>query len=145
MNAMIVITSASLVVVSVAGLGVWRYFKTVEESSTVLLEKYAALYKLLTHRRNAEIVKARPGHIVVKMQVNSDQHILSLEEIDERLVISWKLISSETGKANREWSFNPNYPQNYMYQEVLKDIMEFQLKQIRSKRVIVNALRLQTA
>lgn len=131
---MLIFTSAAILVFSGISLEYLRRLKSSSKFSAVFIEKYDALYRSLTNKRPAEIIKSSATRILVKVKVNGDAHYFGLEELDSRLMITWKLNSPEFGKTSKEWSFNPNSPQNWMYEEVLGDIREFQLNQIKQKR-----------
>lgn len=132
---MIFITSASVVVVSSLGITYWMNLqKQQKKASTAFKIKYSVLYNLLTQRRKTEIKKVQADTITVSIKINRDFHLLTLEELDERLLISWKLKSKEYGSCTKEWSFNPQHSQSWMYEEILHDIRAIQLSKIRSDR-----------
>jgi len=118
-----------------AGTG-FMYWKKLQQqehkkASDVFIARYPVLYNLLTQRRQATILRAKTHIITVQIELNGDLHLITLEELDERLSITWKLKSKEFGMLTKEWSFNPRHSQNWMYDEILHDIRAIQLQKIR--------------
>lgn len=130
---MTVLITIPLILGAGAALYLWNKQQKVKQqnASAVLISKYSVLYNLLTQRRQSTIVSAKKGEITVLIKIDKDQHRLYLEELDDRLFITWKLKSTEFGHCTKQWSFNPLYSQNWMYDEILNDIRALQLQKVR--------------
>lgn len=131
---MVAVFTGFMILTPLAGILLWMRRGTNTEDAGEFLERYHVLFNLLTHRGKPQLLKAKNGLLSVKIKMKNDTHILTLQELDERLVISWQQKSPEFGKASREWSFNPSYSQNKMYGEVLGDIREYQLSVMRARK-----------
>jgi len=108
--------------------------KNKKELSEAFLNRYTVLVNLLTYKRTAEFTKLRSNFISVTIKMKSDLHFLAMEEFDERLYITWKYKSSDNGKAEKAWSFNPSYSQSLMYGEILTDIRRITEQMRRQRR-----------
>jgi hypothetical protein len=130
----------------IAGTGLYFFSRKNKKSQSAedFLNRYAELLRLLTFKRNARLVKARATTATVMVKVKNESHYLSLAEVDERLIVIWKLESPELGKRGKEWSFNPAYSQNKMYEEVLTDIRTYQ-KRLKVEKGLFKNQRLSAA
>lgn len=92
----------------------------------IFLEKYQHLIQLLTEKRRSEFINIKNHSLTLRITLNKDQHFFTISEVDDRLVIVWKLQSSIYGRRGKEWSFNLAYSQVKMYQEIVGDIRNYQ-------------------
>jgi hypothetical protein len=92
----------------------------------IFLGRYQQLVQLLTEKRRSDIVKVRSNFLSIRISLSRDSHHFNIAEVDDRLVVVWKLQSRKLGKCGKEWSFNPAYNQARMYEEILTDIRNYQ-------------------
>jgi len=127
----------SLLVAATAGI---FYFLVNHNDSEVangkFLMKYQDLIMHITDKRKAEIKKVRSSGVFLKITLNKDYHFFSLAEVDNRLIVVWKLQSHSFGKRGKEWSFSTEYSQLKMYQEVVGDIRNYQ-ERLRNEKPFV--------
>jgi hypothetical protein len=116
------------ILIIVAGTGFYYFSKKEKKSHSAeaFFEKYSILFRLLTTKRNARVTKMRATSLSLTIKMIKDLHYITLTEVDERLIVVWKLESPLLGKRGKEWSFNPSYDQNRMYEEILTDLRNYQ-------------------
>jgi hypothetical protein len=97
-----------------------------KNSEQSLSLKYYALMQLL--KENKVVLAEKPVNksYFLKLRENNDQQSFTFTEVDDRVIIVWKLESAVFGKRGKEWSFNQKFDQAGIFKEIRDDIAHYQ-------------------
>ena len=106
-------------------------------NNSVFTDQYNQLVHLLINKRKFDILKVKNHSMAIRIHLHRDNHVFTLSHLDERLHVEWKLQSHLFGKHGKDWSFNPAFDQNKMYEEILTDIRNY-MKALRSDKQYID-------
>lgn len=94
-------------------------------SSPNLAQKYHTVAKMLKERKTVVEEKPTSKAYHFKLRETDGFQTFTFTEVDDRLIIVWKLESVMHGKRGKEWSFSQQYDQMNIFKEIMDDISRY--------------------
>jgi hypothetical protein len=93
-----------------------------------ILVKYKEFIDLsLEQGKTSRIERIKSNSINIRTSSHKSASVFSLTEVNGRTIIVWTWFNSGFGRRGKEWSFPANYSQKKMFDEVLEDVLSYQI------------------
>lgn len=108
--------------------GILFYFllrRNQKNDPPLILQKYPLLLRRL--KENSSVQNERYGSrsVTFRKSKGDDTWTYFISEVDDRLIVAWKLDSKTYGSRGKEWSFNSIYDQDKMFEEISADLRQY--------------------
>lgn len=93
-----------------------------------IYNKYKVFIELaLAQGKTSRIERLRTNSLSIKTSNLKNASVFSLTEVENRIIIVWTWSDHSFGRRGKEWSFPDNYDQKKMFDEILEDVLAYQL------------------
>lgn len=123
----------SITVVAIIAFGVIYFLvsrnkKALLHADNDILVKYKEFIDLsLEQGKTSRIERIKSNSINIRTSSHKSASVFSLTEANGKIIIVWTWSNIGFGLRGKEWSFPANYNQKKMFDEVLEDVLSYQI------------------
>ncbi len=123
------IISLGLFIVLVVGYFVQvRLKRSAINSESDMLIKYKVFIDLaLAQGKTSRIERLKTNSLSIRTSSHKTSSVFSISEVNNRMIIVWTWSDNGLGRRGKEWSFPNTYDQKKMFDEVLEDVLSYQI------------------
>lgn len=93
-----------------------------------VLIKYKTFIDLaLEQGKTSRIEKIKSNSLSIRTSAQKSASVFTLTEVHGRIIIVWTWSDIGFGRRGKEWSFPENYNQKKMFEEVVEDVLSYQI------------------
>jgi len=93
-----------------------------------ILVKYKEFIDLsLEQGKTSRLERIKSNSLSIRTSSHRSASVFSLTEVNGRIIIVWTWSDSGFGRRGKEWSFPANYNQKKMFDEVVEDVLSYQI------------------
>ena len=103
--------------------------KSAVDSTHDILKKYQVFIDLaLAQGKTSRIERLKSNSLSIRTSSLKNASLFALTEVDQRIIIVWTWSDRNFGRRGKEWSFPDNYDQKKMFDEVVEDVLAYQMQ-----------------
>lgn len=124
----IVLTSSLFIVVIVLYFVQTKRKKSTMDVNNDILKKYKVFIDLaLAQGKTSRLERLKSNSLTIRTSSLKNASVFALTEVDQRIIIVWTWTDRNFGKRGKEWSFPESYDQKKMFDEVVEDVLAYQI------------------
>ena len=123
----ITITSLLVLLFSLIFFTYRRKPKKILKESGIAINYKTFIDEILSLDKTAYIESSKVNAITIRTSSAKNASVFSLTEVPGRIIIVWTWKDRSFGARGKEWSFPDYYDQLKMHEEIIQDILSYQI------------------